>query len=320
MANILEQSQGLKKLWSGYQSARVLMTANNYRVFDYLQKQKTANALAKDIGADIRATEILLDALTGMGLLIKQKNRYKNSSQASRFLVSESPYYQGDIIKHGETMWNRWSDLDKVMKTGKPSQRPRDHDAFILGMHNISSLKAKKIISEVDLEGVETVLDLGGGPGTYSLEMARRGAHVTLFDLPETIKIAKKLLARSPKIAKKMTFIEGDFFVDDIGNGYDLIFISQIMHSFSEKDNVSLLRKSRRALNDNGRVVIHEFSIDEKKTGPVQSALFAVNMLVNCEGGRTWSHGDMKRWFKKAGFKAARKKDVVEGVLVSAGR
>ena len=302
MSKILEQSQGLKKLWSAYQSSRVLITANNYRVFDFLQKQKTTHSLAKEIGSDIRATGILLDALTGLGLLIKQNDKYRNASQASRFLVSGSPYYQGDIIKHGETMWDRWSDLDKVLKTGRPSQRSRDHDAFILGMHNISSLKSKEIISEVGLEGVERALDLGGGPGTYSLEMARRGAHVTLFDLPETIKIAKKLLARSPKAAKNMTFLKGDFFVNEIGKDYDLIFISQIVHSFSEKENISLLRKCRRALNDKGRVVIHEFPINEQRTDPVRSALFAVNMLVNCEGGRTWSPGNMKEWFQKAGF------------------
>lgn len=318
MPNILEQSQGLKKLWSAYQSSRVLITANNYRVFDFLQKQKTARSLAKEIGADVRATGILLDALTGLGLVIKQNNKYRNSSSASRFLVSGSPYYQGDIIKHGETMWDRWSDLDRVMKTGKPSQRSRDHNAFILGMHNISSLKAKEIISGVGLEGVERALDLGGGPGTYSLEMARRGAQVTLFDLPETIKIAKKLLARSPKASKNMAFIKGDFLVDDIGKGYDLIFLSQIVHSFSETENISLLRKCRKALNNKGRVVIHEFPINEQKTDPVSSALFAVNMLVNCEGGRTWSFGDMKEWFLKAKFKGARKKEVVEGVLVSA--
>ena len=320
MANILEQSQGLKKLWSGYQSTRVLFTANNYRVFDFLQKQKTVRSLAKEIGADVRATGILLDALTGLGLLIKQNNKYRNSSEASRFLVSGSPHYQGDIIKHGETMWDRWSDLDRVMKTGRPSQRSRDHNAFILGMHNISSLKAKEIINGVGMKGIEKALDLGGGPGTYSHEMARRGAKVTLFDLPETIKIAKKLLARSPIAAKNMTFIKGDFFVNDIGKGYDLIFISQIVHSLSEKESISLLRKCRRALNDKGRVVIHEFPINEQRTDPVRSALFAVNMLVNSEGGRTWSPGDMKNWFKKAGFKSARKKEVVEGVLVSANK
>lgn len=318
MANILEQSQELKKIWSAYQSTRVLITANNYRVFDHLRKHKTAAALAREIGTDVRATGILLDALVSMGLLTKTKERYRNSSSATRFLVSGSPYYQGDIIRHGEMLWERWSDLDMVMKTGKPSQKARDHDAFIFGMHNLSSLKAGEIIASVGLDGVKRALDLGGGPGTYSLEMAKRGTDVTLFDLPETLEVAEKVLASSPKAAKNVTLVKGDFHVDDIGRGYDLIFISQIVHSFSEKDNISLLRKCRRALTDKGRVVIQEFPINEKKTDPARSALFAVNMLVNCEGGRTWSPGDMKKWFLKAGFRGVKRKPVPEGVLVSA--
>ena len=60
MANILEQSQGLKKLWSAYQSSRVLITANNYRIFDFLQKQKTSKGLAKEIGADGHKERMLI--------------------------------------------------------------------------------------------------------------------------------------------------------------------------------------------------------------------------------------------------------------------
>jgi hypothetical protein len=115
MVDILEQSKELRKIWGGFQGARVLLTANNYRVFDYLKKQKAAAGLAKDIGADKRATEILLDALTGFGLLKKQKGQYKNSSLASQFLVSGSPYYQGDIIRHADTLWQNWSGLDNIV-------------------------------------------------------------------------------------------------------------------------------------------------------------------------------------------------------------
>ncbi|HDO25818.1 MAG TPA: hypothetical protein ENG95_04155, partial [Nitrospirae bacterium] len=64
MSRISKQAGQLRKMWSGFQSARALFTANNYRVFDHLAKQKTSDQLAKDIGADKRATEILLDALT----------------------------------------------------------------------------------------------------------------------------------------------------------------------------------------------------------------------------------------------------------------
>ncbi|RJR19708.1 MAG: methyltransferase domain-containing protein [Nitrospiraceae bacterium] len=327
MANIIEQTKEIRKIWSAYQSSRVLITANNFRVFDYLEKPMTAGTLAKKIKTDCRATEILLDALAGTGLLKKQKDRYKNTSLASRLLVHGKPLYQGDIIRHAEHMWRSWSHLDAAMKTGKPSGGKRDHESFILGMHNLSVLKVKDIVKEIDLAGVRTALDLGGGPGTYSIELAKKGIQVTLFDTPETIKLAKRVINNSPQsplrlrggeggVKKNISFIQGDFLHDDIGTGYDLIFVSQILHAYSDKDNMSLLRKCRKALNSSGRVVVQEFLIDESRTKPVQGALFAINMLVNTDGGRTYSPGEMKRWMLKTGFKDVDHKMVADGVLV----
>ena len=320
MTDILGQMKEIRKIWSAYQSSRILITANNYRVFDHLDEPKTAKKLAKEIKADKRATEILLDALTGIGLLKKQKDRYKNTSSASRFLVHGQPLYQGDIIRHAENMWKSWSGLDSVLRTGRPSCGERDHESFILGMHNLAALKARDIVKEIDLSGVKRALDLGGGPGTYSIELAKKGVHVSLFDTPETIKIAGMVIGRSATGRKNIQLHEGNFLHEDIGAGYDLIFISQILHSYSEKDNMSLLRKCRKALHRNGRVVIQEFLIDESRTVPVQGALFAINMLVNTDGGRTYSPGEMKRWLLKTGFKNVHQKMVADGVLMSAAR
>ncbi len=242
MPNILEQAREIRKTWSAFQSSRVLITANNYRVFDYLEKPRTAKRLARQIHSDMRATEILLDALTGMGFLKKQKGEYSNRSSASRFLVSGKPYYQGDIVRHADSIWKSWSNLDSVLITGKPSRGPRNHEAFILGMHNLAALKAKEVIKAIDLKGVRTSIDLGGGPGTYSMEMAGKGIKVTLFDTPETIKIAKKVIKKTGVKRKNINLVEGDFISDDIGGGYDLIFISQIIRLFAHRFNSTLCR------------------------------------------------------------------------------
>jgi 2-polyprenyl-3-methyl-5-hydroxy-6-metoxy-1,4-benzoquinol methylase len=318
LAAIFEQSCGIRKIWSNFQSSRVLITANNYRIFDCLKNPKTAGRVAGETGTDKRAMEIFLDALVGLGLLRKHKNRYRNTKTASLFLVSDSPYYQGEIIKHVDGLWDRWSDLDTIVKTGKPSQRSRNHEAFILGMHNIAVTKAKEVVSGVGLRGVKRVLDLGCGPGTYSMEIAGNGVEVTLFDLPDTIQIARDVVSRSRTSTKNIRFMAGDFLRDDIGSGYDLILISQIVHMFSEKVNVILLKKCRRAMNENGRIVVHDFLINEARTMPSWSSLFAINMLVSTEGGRTYSPGDIKGWFLKTAFRSVRKKVVVDGVLVSA--
>ena len=316
MPKISEQAKELRKLWSGFQTARVMLTANNFGVFDRLIKQKTSKELAKDIGTDKRATGILLDALAGLGLLRKQGSRYKNAAIASQFLVSRSPFYQGDIMKHMDTLWDNWSSLDNVIKTGNPCHKSQNHQAFILGMHNLAVLRAGEVIKEIGLKGVKRALDLGSGPGTYAAEMAKRGVDVVLFDTSETIKIARGVINK--RNIKNIDFTQGDFLYDDIGSGYDLIFISQILHAYSEKNNIMLLKKCRKALNNNGKVVIQEFFIRENMTYPVQSALFSINMLVGTEGGRCYSPGEMKTWFLKTGFKNVRKKLVADNVLISA--
>ena len=305
----------LRELWSGFRQARVLLTANNYRVFDHLTKPLTARALSERLNTDLRATEILLDCLAGMGLIKKKGKSYQNSPIASKFLVSRSPYYQGNIIKHADTLWKNWSGLDEVMKTGRPYRVALDHRAFILGMHDIAKLRAKEVVGFIDLRGVKRLLDLGGGPGTYAMEFARRGLNVTLFDYPETVKIAREL---TEKAGVKINFIEGDFLSDSFGNGYDLIFISQVLHAYSEENNLLLIKKCRESLNKKGRIVIQEFSISSDRTSPLNSALFSVNMLVNTEGGRCYTPQEMITWLKRAGMKGFKKGLIDDSVIIEA--
>jgi hypothetical protein len=338
MKTVLEEVKELRNIWGGFRNARVLLTANNYRIFDYLTKPQSAKVVSKTLNIDLRATEILLDALTGLGLLNKKKGRYSNLPIASKFLVSGTPYYQGDILRHADTLWKNWSGLDEVLKTGEPYHKAHNHEAFIMGMHNIASLKARDVIRMAGLKGVKTALDLGGGPGTYSIEMAKRGVNVTLLDRPETIEIARRVIGKEitkeniipPRpplekggeggfekyFQKKINFIEGDFIYDDIGKGYDLIFASQIIHSNSAKDNLTLIKKCRNALNREGRIVVQEFYISDDRTHPLHSALFSVNMVVNTPGGRCYSPKEIKGWLRKAGLKDIREKVIEDSVLI----
>jgi ubiquinone/menaquinone biosynthesis C-methylase UbiE len=313
-----KQVNELRKIWGGFRASRVLLTANNYRIFDHLTKPQTPKTISKKLNIDLRATVILLDALTGLGLIKKQKGRYKNAGIASQFLVSGKPYYQGDIIRHADNLWKNWSGLDEVIKTGKPHRVSRNLESFILGMHNLASLKAKDTMKMVGLKGVKKALDLGGGPGTYSIEMAKKGVSVTLFDFPETLEIAKKIVEKER--VKDINFIGGDFVTDDIGKGYDFIFISQIFHAYSANDNLQLLRKCKKALNNSGRIVVQEFYISKDRTHPVQSALFSVNMLIGTEGGRCYSPDEIKSWLLKTGLKNIKEMHSDDKVLISGVR
>ncbi len=309
-----EELRELRKLWSGYWQSRVLLTANNMHIFDQMETAGTAEEIASRIGADARGTEILLNALAALGLVKKTSGKFRNSAKSRRFLVKGSPRYQGDILRHGDILWRNWSQLDEVVRTGKPARAAGDHESFIRGMHNNAVLRAGKIIGALDLKGVKTALDLGGGPGTYSIELARRGISVTLFDLAETIPISREIVADSG--TGGVNFLEGDFFTDDFGVGYDLIFISQVLHSFSSEDNTLLLCKCRKALRKNGKIAVYEFLIDNTLTAPLHSALFSVNMLINTGGGRSYSPGEITSWLSSAGFRKCGRKEFEDTVLI----
>lgn len=315
----MTQMQGFMRLSGGFRASRVILSANNYAIFEYLKTPKTANALARKIKTDVRATEILLDAVTALGLLKKTGTNYRNAALAKKFLVKDSPWYQGDMLRHSDALWKNWSGLDEVVKTGLPNRAgSRDHESFIRAMHNNAVLRADDVLGAIDLRNVKKALDLGGGPGTYSIELARHGMTVTLFDLPDTIAIARKIV-RAANV-RNIEFIGGDFHSDDVGKGYDLVLVSQILHSLSEKESLALLTKSRDALNPKGRIAIHEFLLENDRAFPVPGALFSVNMLVNTAAGRSYSVKEIKTWLVRTGFTGVKTKILGDTVVLTAGK
>jgi 2-polyprenyl-3-methyl-5-hydroxy-6-metoxy-1,4-benzoquinol methylase len=305
----------LRKRYLGFISSRVILTANNLGIFDNLKKASSSREIAKKLKTDPRATEIMLDALTGIGLARKSRDgRYRNTPLSNCYLVKGRRLYQGNIIKHASTMWQNFSLLDDVVKTGRPARRGFDHEAFIMGMHDLTILRTEHLIKAVGLKGIKTMLDLGGGPGTNAIAAAKKGVKAAIFDMPETIRIARKV-ARCEGV-KGITFISGNFHVDGIGSKYDLILVSQILHAFSAEENIALLRKCWAAVNPGGRVVVQEFPINDARTAPPHSALFSVNMLVGTEKGRCYSPREIKDWLVKTGFTNIAIKKLPETVLI----
>lgn len=312
---LIQQFQTVRQLSGGFRASRVILTANNYAIFEHLKTPKTAAVLARTIKTDPRATEILLDAVTALGFLRKTVSTYRNTPLTTAFLIKASPWYQGDMLRHSDHLWKNWSGLDEIVKTGMPNRTEgRDYEVFIRAMHNNAVLRAPAVIDAVDPTGVKTALDLGGGPGTYCAELARRGVRVTLFDLPDAITVARKLV----KI-KSVRYMEGDFHSDNIGRGYDLVLVSQILHSLSIQESLALLRKASDALNPKGKIAIHEFLLASNRAHPAPSALFSINMLINTAEGRCYSPKEMKGWLKKTGFRCIERK-VLGDTVVMVGR
>ncbi len=305
----------IDKTARGFMGARILLTAIELDIFDVLGHEGQSIAtLSEKINTNARATELLLDALTAMGYLIKDKDVYRNSEITLRFLLPESSDFKGGGLRHLNNLWSSWSNLTNSVRTGRPCKRNRTRQSrrdFLLAMKQHAEGAAEAVVQHLDLTGVSRALDLGGGPGSFAVAFARHQPRLEaiIFDRPFAHSIAGKLIAEN-NLQDRVRFMAGDFTCDDIGSEYDLVYMSSIIHIYSEKDNLKLLSKVRDALRPNGRVVIRDFFLDETRTQPLRAALFSINMLVNTEGGRSYAANEVTNWLKALDFTKIRRMTV----------
>ena len=108
----------------------------------------------------------------------------------------------------------------------------------------------------------DKVLDIGGGPGRYSLYLAESGCDVTLFDLSEAnVAFA---LSKAEEQGLKLKAISGDArFVDElISEKFDHILIMGPMyHLLEEADRVKCINSALKLLNDNGMIFVSFISL-----------------------------------------------------------
>jgi cyclopropane fatty-acyl-phospholipid synthase-like methyltransferase len=164
-------------------------------------------------------------------------------------------------------------------------------------------LTASQVVEGLDLRDVNKMIDIGGAAGTYALEFVRKNPqiHAVVFDLPDVVAITKDVI-RQFDMTEKVSTKAGDYFVDDFGSGYDLAFVSNIIHMLSFDEIIKLFKKVRLCLNPNGRIVVKDFFVNENRTGPVFATQFALNMLLNTEEGNTYTLSEMQQAFKDSGF------------------
>lgn len=328
---MLESFRDLQRLAGGFQASKMFLTANDLGLFTRIGSERcSVDQLAGDLEVDRRALELLLNALTALGLLQKDNDQYRNHPVVHRFL-GEPEHYRGSIFRHIHHCWEAWNHLPEVLRTGRPDfiaennalgendEWTRD---FIQGMNDVTRELAPQVVPQLELEDVSVLMDVGGGPGTYAaaFQEAWPGlAEVRLFDLPEALEIGRRNLAKWG-VDDKVEFCPGNFHNDTLPPGCDAIWLSQVLHSQDEAGCRSLLRRSFEALNPGGRLLVHEFLLDDDKTAPVTAAIFAVHMLVMTQGGRAYSGSEIGAWMDDAGFSGVEVKKVSDDTAVVSAR
>lgn len=312
MNNKIKTPADLMEAIFAFRQARIILTAFELDIFSMLgNNSKSSEEVSKLIRTDSKATDRLMNALVAIGLLKKENEKFHNTEISLKHLIKGKPGFMGGIA-HSVNLWTTWSTLTDAVKSGSSvmSREPineRDGqwlDAFISAMHSrAKQSQAPGVAKLLDFKGVKKILDVGGGSGVFSFSMlsANPGIRATVFDLHNVIKLTKRYIEMEG-FKEFVDTAEGDYLIDELGTGYDMVFLSAIIHSNSPDENKLLFKKCNKALNKNGQLVVVDYCMDDDRTSPSSGALFALNMLVGTKSGDTYTEDEVVSWMKEAGF------------------
>lgn len=290
------------KISGSYWNSCTLHAGVKLDVFTKLaEAPQTAGELAQSISADKRGLNMLLNALTAMELLEKEGDSFKPSSLSMTYLSRSSDTYMGHIVMHHHHLVEGWSRLDEAVTTGTSVRKSSSHEAgdieresFLMGMFNVASLSAPRVAAQIDLRGSSHLLDLAGGPGTYAIHFCMQNPELkaTIFDFPTTRPFAEQTVNKFG-LTERIMFKGGDITTDELGTGYDVVWISQLLHSESPDSSSAIIKKAVTALKPGGLLLIQEFILDDNKVAPLHPALFSLNMLIGTPSGQAYSQKEI---------------------------
>jgi len=289
----------------GFMASQALFTGLELEVFDRIAEAGASGldvaALRAKCNCDAPRMQTLLTALVAIKCLRRSPGgMYSLSPNAAQYMVSTSKHYYGDYLRYqiGRQFYNRMGALPEVMSTGKaPSYAswfsdPEVAKTYTQAQHNGSVATAKYLVrKKLDLGCVSDMLDVGGGSGAFSYVFveATPGLKSTVLELPEVCRTGEGIKAQqSEDVQKRVSFVELDatspnWPVNDAA--YDVVLMSYISGSVPEPIIARLYANAFKALRPGGRLLVHDFMVNDSLDGPALGALWGLqHVTVNADG------------------------------------
>ena len=298
------------RISSAYWHSSVLHVAHGLDVFSKLANgPASAKELAEKCRADERGLEMILIACAGLGLLEKKDGKFSNAPVAQTFLVKGGKRYQGGIVSMFADWVAPWAKLKNAVVGGKPvveKQHDKGEEAtrtYIMGMLYRGIPQAQLLADEVPLGGQKKMLDVGGGPGIFSIIMTDRnsGLKADVFDLPQTLRVTKDII-KDFNAQDRVDTKEGSYLQDPFGQGYDVVLLSSMISQEGPEVIKDIIKKSYDAMDSGGIILIQEQFLDTDKSGPLLAALIGLNQLIHTPAGRAYSAKEVADWAAEIGF------------------
>ncbi len=302
-----------------------LLTAavSHFDLFGRLAKRPCSLAeLQLELGIAERPAIVLTTALRAMQLLLKnQMGQFELTAVAKEHLVRGGDFDVGNYLSLAASSpgvvgmverlrTNRPAGLNgdeagaafiyrDGMKSAMEQSQMAEH--FTLALSGRAKNVAPVLAKKAPLLNANTLLDIGGGTGIYSIAFVKANPKLNaiVFDRPEVLKTAKRFISDFG-VGDRVQLVAGDMFADPLPAA-DTILLSNILHDWDVSECQTLLRRCAEALSPGGRLIVHDVLLNDELDGPLPMALYSAALFTLTEG-RAYSAREYNAWLQEAGL------------------
>lgn len=300
-----------RQLWS-FAGQRIITVAGRAGILDTLaDRPATPDEVAADLELDPLPTGKMIRALTALGLVDADGETYRLTPGLRPYFGADGAGF-GPFLDHLHSMYERWGENLEPWLRGEPwntsPRTPEETRRFGAAMQAMGSQIARRVAETLNLDGVRTILDVGGGWGHFAKAMCvvNPGLQATVLDTPQVAESAPNAIVGT-EFDGRMSWIGGDYLETDYGSGYDLVLMANIIHQELAPEAAEIIRRAAGALAPGGRAVVVDFAIDDAKQEHLLGALFAINMR---SFGDTYSEPELRTWMGDAGLVDVKRQDL----------
>ncbi|MET7517977.1 methyltransferase [Streptomyces sp. NPDC005480] len=293
----------LRELVFGAACAAAVRAAARLGVADALDDTPmSAEDLAAAVKTQPSTLRRLLRALSSQGVFTELPDGTFAHTEMSRLLREDDPHSLRYIALWCTEpwTWNVWPKLDEAVRHGRNvfedvyeaefftylnQQAPESAHVFNRAMTTSSEQSARDVAALLDLTGVASVADIGGGHGQVVASLLEKhpDMHGTLLDLPGVVENADPRLRDGGSLASRVRIVAGDCR-EDIPVQADVYIIKNILE-WDDDSTRRALANVRKAARPGARVIVIENLVDDTPSMKFTTSMDLL-LLLNVGGAK----------------------------------
>ena len=300
----------LLRLASAGLGTQVLGFALAARLFDELDRPRSAAELAAARRWDESATREVMEALTALGVIEKTREGYRNLELASRYLRSDSPESLREAVLHQCRLAAGWPELEEYVRGGCRDFVRIAAEEEALHQRSCEALArfaAPAVAEKLDLGGRDPVLVVGYGGEQYREAIRQRWPTLS-------VATANPFEHRGVPLSLQPGLAAGEA-------SFGAVILSGLLGSANRGEVQQFLELSSRRLRRGGLLALHDSFLPGGALPPPEVVLGALGRRMRRGGCRTWSIGRLQAALEELGFDKIKWQSLHAGtVLVTARR